>query len=145
MEWLLELSLIVLLALTLFHAIRLERAIGVLKRDGAGLQALVAEFNASSQAAEQGIAQLRQVAEDSGRSLARQMEALEVRREDLDFLIGRAEALANRLEGAVRAPKPTVQDGRSLATAVAPLFVPPQQRPRSQAEQELMKALRFAQ
>ena len=33
MEWILELGLVALLAATLFHAVRLERALGVLKRD----------------------------------------------------------------------------------------------------------------
>ena len=32
MEWLLEIALVALLAATLFHAVRLERALGVLKR-----------------------------------------------------------------------------------------------------------------
>jgi hypothetical protein len=145
MEWLLELSLIVLLALTLFHAIRLERALGVLKRDRAELEALVGEFNASSQAAEQGIAQLRQAVEGSGQSLADQMEVLETRREDLDFLIGRAEALADRLEGAVRAARPLIQERPTSPAVAAPLAAAASARPRSQAEQELMKALRFAQ
>ena len=49
MEWILEAVLAVLLAATLFHAVRLERALGVLKRDRAALEALVASFNASSQ------------------------------------------------------------------------------------------------
>ena len=41
MEWALDLILIVLLAATLFHAMRLERALGVLKRDRAALEELV--------------------------------------------------------------------------------------------------------
>ena len=44
MEWLLEIVLVLLLAATLFHAIRLERALGVLKHDRAALQELVCEF-----------------------------------------------------------------------------------------------------
>ena len=34
-----------LLAATLFHALRLERALGVLKRDRSALEQMVAEFN----------------------------------------------------------------------------------------------------
>ena len=48
MEWLLELALVALLAATLFHAVRLERALGVLKRDRVELQELIAGFNAST-------------------------------------------------------------------------------------------------
>ena len=55
MEWLLEIALIGLLLATMFHAVRLERALGVLKRDRAALEELVAGFNDSTRAAEQGI------------------------------------------------------------------------------------------
>ena len=66
MEWLLETALLVLLAATLFHAMRLERALGVLKRDRAALEELVAGFNSSTRAAEQGIERLRAAAEGRG-------------------------------------------------------------------------------
>ncbi len=59
MEWILELALVGLLAATLFHAVRLERALGVLKRDRVQLQELIAGFNASTHQAEVGIERLR--------------------------------------------------------------------------------------
>ena len=95
MEWFLELTLIVLLAATLFHAIRLERALGVLKRDRAELQEVVNGFNTSTQAAEQGIAQLRQAADGTARSLDRRCETAQAKLEDLGFLIDRAEKIAD--------------------------------------------------
>ena len=55
MQWLLEIALLVLLAATLFQAMRLERALGVLKRDRAALEDLVTGFNSSTRAAEQGV------------------------------------------------------------------------------------------
>ncbi len=42
MEWTLEIVLVVLLGATLFQAVKLERALGVLKRDRASLESLVA-------------------------------------------------------------------------------------------------------
>ena len=45
MEWTLEIALVVLLAATLFQAVKLERALGVLKRDRASLESLVVHFN----------------------------------------------------------------------------------------------------
>jgi hypothetical protein len=141
MEWLLELILVLMLAATLFHAIRLERALGVLKRDRAALQDLVASFNASTTAAEQGIARLRQATEGAGRGLSRQIELIQSRQDDLTFLIERAEREADRLEVLVRG-------GRSLAQEATPPDPAPATplafRPRSQAEQDLMKALRMA-
>jgi hypothetical protein len=141
MEWLLELILVFLLAATLFHAIRLERALGVLKRDRAALQDLVASFNASTTAAEQGIARLRQAAEGAGRGLSRQIESIQSRQEDLTFLIERAEREADRLEALVRGGRALSQEPPPPEpAAAAPLAF----RPRSQAEQDLMKALRMA-
>ena len=67
MEWTLQIVLVVLLGATLFQAIRLERALGVLKRDRASLESLVVGFNASTHHAESGIQQLRSAADGAGR------------------------------------------------------------------------------
>ena len=152
MEWLLELALIVLLAITLFHAIRLERALGVLKRDRAALQDLVNGFNASTQAAEQGIAQLRVATDGAGRVLTRQIETAKARQDDLAFLMERAERQADRLEGLVRSTRAVAGEPAAYDTMPAeptwaepaPRGTAPAFRPRSQAEQDLMKALNLA-
>jgi hypothetical protein len=164
MEWLLEIALIGLLLATMFHAVRLERALGVLKRDRAALEELVAGFNASTRAAEQGIDRLKQAADGAGRQIARQVEAANRLKDDLVFLNERGTTVADRLDHLVRA-------GRSLdlaasrpaapsaaAPAPAPLPEPepeplpevPQIDPagaprlRSQAERDLMRALGIA-
>jgi len=157
MEWLLELALIGLLAATLFHALRLERALGVLKRDRAALEELVAGFNSSTRAAEQGIERLRTAADGAGRQLARQAEAAERLKDDLNFLTDRGEQIADRLDLAVRAGRTRVQEqaGTMVTEAEAapeapgaPTMEPLQDdaapRARSQAERELLKALRMA-
>ena len=160
MEWLLELALIGLLLATLFHAMRLERALGVLKRDRAALEELVSSFNASTRAAEQGIGRLKDAADGAGRHIARQVEVAGRLKDDLVFLGERGDALADRLDQLVRA-------GRSLETAPARPGVRPtlvreaspmparemddvmdaaavSPRLRSQAERDLMRALRIA-
>jgi len=163
MQWTLEIVLIVLLAGTLFHAIRLERALGVLKRDRAALEALVAEFNASSHAAEQGVERLREAAEGAGRQIVRQMEAGGRLKDDLLFLNDRGEKLADRLDRLVRAAR--VLDQPVAETPPDPLprepmaWAPPREpepeprladlgemapRVRSQAERDLLRALRLS-
>ena len=162
MEWLLELALIGLLLATLFHAVRLERALGVLKRDRAALEELVSSFNASTRAAEQGIGRLKEAADGAGRQIARQVEAAGRLKDDLVFLSERGNTLADRLDHLVRA-------GRSLdMTPARPTSRPalvreatpmPEPEPddamgggpaagsprlRSQAERDLMRALRIA-
>ena len=142
MEILLEIALIFLLAATMFHAVRLERALGVLKRDRAALEELVAGFNASTRQAEAGINRLRSAADGAGRQIARQLDDARTLKDDLIFLTERGARLADRIDGLVRA-------GRPLA-AEAARPVTPEAEPddtaglRSQAERDLLRALRMA-
>jgi uncharacterized protein YlxW (UPF0749 family) len=134
MQWLLEIVLVALLGATLFHAVRLERALGVLRRDRALLEGLVSDFNASTRQAEAGIDRLRTAADGAGRQLARQIEAAAALKDDLTFLSQRGEGLADRLDQQVRSVRPVLAEAEATD---AP-------RPRSQAERELIKALRMA-
>ena len=151
----LEVALLVLLAATLFHALRLERALGVLKRDRAVLEELVTGFNESTRQAETGIERLRSTADGTGRQMARQTETAQRLHDDLAFLADRSDRLAERLEAAIRSAR-MVGDGLVLAPPAAPAAPPripaaPQDDPpdadampvlRSQAERELLRALR---
>jgi hypothetical protein len=133
-QWILEIVLVALLAATLFHAVRLERALGVLKRDRALLEELVSDFNASTRQAEAGIDRLRTAADGAGRQLARQIDAAAGLKDDLTFLSERGERLADRLDEQVRNVRPVLAEA---TTNDAP-------RPRSQAERDLIQALRMA-
>jgi hypothetical protein len=110
MEWTLELVLVALLGATLFQAIRLERALGVLKRDRASLEALVADFNNSTNQAESGIQRLRATADGTGRQVETQLATSVALKGDLEFLTERGERLADRLETLVRSARPLGQD-----------------------------------
>ncbi|HTW29386.1 MAG TPA: DUF6468 domain-containing protein [Acetobacteraceae bacterium] len=162
MEWTLEIVLIGLLAVTLFHAVRLERALGVLKRDRSALQDLVAGFNGATRQAEAGVERLRAAADGAGRQIARQVELGTGLKDDLLFLIERGEKLADRMDQLVRAarflpePHPSLSEFRrgfeaeapaglgSAERARRPATEPEVPRPRSQAERDLMNALRMA-
>jgi hypothetical protein len=156
MEWILELALVGLLLATVFHAVRLERALGVLKRDRAALEALVAGFNESTRAAEQGIARLRETAEGAGRDLARQSESAQRLRDDLAFLAERGGTLADRLEALVRGGRALDATGKTPSPPAGPRHLravdeeadegatTAARAPRSQAERDLMRALRLA-
>lgn len=142
MEWILEAVLAALLAATLFHAVRLERALGVLKRDRAALQELVDAFNASTRQAEAGIDQLRAAADGAGRQMARQIDTVTRLKDDLIFLLERGDRLADRLDGQIRTGRPlSVEPPRPVHVPDDPPDLP---RVRSQAERDLLKALRMA-
>jgi hypothetical protein len=143
MEWILEAVLALLLAATLFHALRLERALGVLKRDRAVLEELVAGFNASTRQAEAGIEHLRAAADGAGRQMARQIDTAARLKDDLVFLLERGELLADRLDSLVRAGRPLAAEPlRQVHAADEDDAGLP--RVRSQAERDLLKALRMA-
>jgi hypothetical protein len=158
MEWILDILLVVLLSATLFHAVRLERALGALKRDRTALQELVASFNASTRAAETGIERLQAATEGPGRQIQRLIEGGTTLKEDLTFLVQRGEGLADRLDECVRATRPAMAVAEPPAThspyaaqlePVEPLrrraAVAHEAEPkvRSQAERDLLKALRM--
>ena len=134
MQWVLEIVLVALLAATLFHAVRLERALGVLKRDRAVLEELVGGFNTSMRQAEAGTDRLGAAAEGAGRQLAQQIEAAAALKGDLTLLGERGERLADRLDEQLRSVRPVLAEAAANDTP----------RQRSQAERDLLKALRMA-
>ncbi len=151
-DWLLQIVLMVMLAATMFHAFRLERALGVLRRDRAALEELVAGFNESTRQAETGIERLRAAADGAGRQIARHVDQARSLKNDLDFLISRGEKVADHLDKAVRvksasnagAPDSLPRALVPVAPLTVPLQVPEEQdsRLRSQAEKDLLRALR---
>ncbi len=142
MEWILETALLILLAATLFHAVRLERALGVLKRDRVALQELVASFNTSTHQAEVGIERLRAAADGAGFQIARQVDAALTLKDDLALLCERGERLADRLEALVHAGRAFAAEPPRLAVVAGAEQAEP--KVRSQAERDLLKALRMA-
>jgi hypothetical protein len=158
-QFLVEAALVLLLGATLYHAMRLERALGVLKRDRAVLEGLVKGFNDSTRQAEEGVEHLKAATEGAGRSIARQIEQAQRLRDDLTFLSERGERLAERLETGVRASRmaadqaamagPATNFASSSMSAVPAGFVAEAEpvagaRLRSEAERNLQRALRAA-
>ena len=143
MEWTLEIILIVLLGATLFQAIRLERALGVLKRDRTALEALVVGFNASTHQAEDGIHRLRAAADGAGRQIEVQLSKSVSLKDDLAFLTERGDRLADRLDTLVRAARPLGQE-RLVRVQETPTPGTDAPKGSGQAERDLMAALRMA-
>lgn len=136
----LQCVLVVLLGVTLLHAVRLERALNILRGERAALGDAVADLENGTRQAESGIEQLRAAAENAGRQLTRQVERAATLQDDLRFLHSRGESLADRLEALVRA-------GREPASKVPASEPKPSEaapRVRSQAERDLLRALQAA-
>lgn len=138
----LEVALIGLLGATLFHALRLERALGVVRRDRAELEGLLSGFNDSTRQAENGVERLRSAADGAGRNIARQIEAAANLKDDLVALIDRGERLADRMDGLVRSNREVEAPTRRYPAPEPELPESGGTRVRSQAERDLLRALR---
>ncbi|MBU8544990.1 MULTISPECIES: DUF6468 domain-containing protein [Roseomonadaceae] len=140
MEWAAQAALLALLAMAVPFAWRLERQISALRREGAALEAGAASIAAASEAAEATLARLRATAEQAGRVVAERVAVAEPLRDDLRFLTERAEMMADRLDGLVRQSRHATPMEAAPARAMA--AEPSGPTPRSEAERELLRALR---
>ncbi len=131
LEWILQLVLLGLLGAAIPFALRLERALREIRRDRAAMDGSVQGLNEAARMAEAAMVRLRASAELSGRQVAERTAAAEPLRDDLRYLVERAEALADRLEGLVRYGRPLAAE--ASRPAEAPL--------QSQAERDLIRAL----
>jgi hypothetical protein len=135
LEWVAQGALLALLLAVVPAAWRLERQISALRREGAALEGGADRIAEATGAAESALARLRATAELAGRSVAERVAVAEPLRDDLRFLTERAEVLADRLDGLVRATRP-------LAGSAPEPTPQPAARPRSEAERDLLRALR---
>ena len=151
LDWGLELVLVGLLAITLVHAIRLERALRLMRSDRNALGDAIAGFDDSARMAEAGIGRLHTASAETAQALAQQLQQGASLKDDLAFLIERSESMADRLDGLVRAGRPLVQPAApsmAAASPVAPVQAtasPAGPKVRSQAERDLLRALQGAQ
>lgn len=136
-----------LLIVTISYAVMLNRRLRVMRQDKSELEKLAAKFAESTIRAEESIARLRRTADE----LKAHTDKAQNLREDLAFLIDRGGSMADRLEDEVRnarkkmpqpempASEPPVREQRK-----APARAKEESRPQTDAERELIRALRSA-
>ena len=134
-EWALQCVVILLLAAALPLVLKLERTLAAVRRDRAVLEGSAGNLNEATRLAEAASIRLRAAAEGGGRQLAEKLATAEPLRDDLRYLVERAEAMADRLEAAVRAARPLAQEPAAEEA--------PAEAGRSQAERALLRALRM--
>lgn len=108
--WTVALDLIValLLVATIGYAIRLDRRLRTVRRERADLERVATNFEAAIGRAEEGLSAIKATAEQvqGGREEAKRLH------DDLNFLIERADGLADRLEHAVRSARDVAKQSR---------------------------------
>ncbi|WNJ99073.1 DUF6468 domain-containing protein [Thalassospiraceae bacterium LMO-JJ14] len=156
-----DIAVAVLLVVTIGYAMVLNKRLNRLRKDKKDLESLARTFGESTQRAEENLNQLRTVAQ----ALDIQMQRAQTLRDDISFLADRGGSTADRLEDLVReardglgvVPKPPSTSVNGAQPRKAPEVEPreaeaPQTgrgsstgiEPRSEAERELLRALRDA-
>lgn len=134
-EWIAQLAVCALLAGTIAVALRLERALRAVRRDRGVLEGCAAALDEAARGAEAASLRLRRDAEGGRKELEDGMAAAAPLRDDLRYLLQRAEAVADRLDGLVRAAR---EAGAPRRDAPAN---PPGSGGGSRAERDLLLAL----
>ncbi|WP_368415218.1 DUF6468 domain-containing protein [Falsiroseomonas sp.] len=146
LEWIATGLLLALLLALLPIGWRLERRIATLRREGSGLAEGAESLVQATSAAETALARLRATAEGAGRTVAERIAVAEKLRDDLAFLVERAETLADRLDGLVRDARPLAAEAPPAPPAPPAPAIPPTGGSAvaalSQAERELLRALK---
>jgi hypothetical protein len=146
----LDMIVAVLLAATIGYAVMLNRRLSALRKNRDDLAKLILNFNDATVRAEQSIPKLRKAAEEAGTSLQERVEKAQALRDDLAFMIERADTMANRLENGVRSARSEARPAAAAPAAAprarpAPMSMPQSagdlEDERSEAERELLRAL----
>ena len=95
----LDIVMALLLVATIVFAAILNTRLNTLRRNKDQLGRLIGNFNEATLRAESGIPKLRKAAEEAGLALHEQVERAQTLRDDLAFLIERADSMAAHLEG----------------------------------------------
>jgi len=159
MDWKILLDLIVsaLLVATIGYAVILNSRLTALRKNRDDMAKIIVSFNEATVRAESSIPKLKRAAEEAGGSLQERVEKAQSLRDDLAFMIERADTMANRLENAVRSartevrtpaqPASTPRVGGAKAAqqatmaAAAAAAEDSEADERSEAERELLRAL----
>ena len=120
-NWVADAGLAVLLIATMTMAVRLDRALRVVRRDRAAFETLINNLGAATSSVKAGIQALRAEAERAAEQIARRSEDADKMATDLSFLVEAADRAGARLEQIVQsaasgvvAPPPTPEGEAAL-------------------------------
>ncbi|CCQ74121.1 DUF6468 domain-containing protein [Magnetospira sp. QH-2] len=146
----LDIIVAILLVMTIGYAVVLNRRLAVLRQDRDELERLAAEFASATVRADEGVRRLKGTADELGAMMDTRISKAQGLKEDLDYLIDRANSVADKLESSVRTtrkdmpqdPLPEMDPDEEMV-GVEPAGLPEEEEvpARSEAELELLKAL----
>ncbi|MEQ8735034.1 MAG: DUF6468 domain-containing protein [Rhodospirillaceae bacterium] len=128
-DTIMDLVIIFLLLPTIIYAVILNRRLNALRNSRDELAKVVSSFNEATMRAEAGIPKLKKATLDANNALQERVEKAHALRDDLAFMVERAEETADRLEGAVRTTR-TVDAPQAAPAATSPIrSAPPRSAP----------------
>jgi len=107
-ELFINIVVICLLVPTIIFAVVLNKRLEILRNSRADLGRLIEAFNDATTRAEAGIPKLKQAADSTGSLLRDQIQKAQTLRDDMAFMIERADTVIQRLENAINASPKTV-------------------------------------
>ncbi|MEK9679225.1 MAG: DUF6468 domain-containing protein [Rhodospirillaceae bacterium] len=143
MSVILDIFLIVLLCMAIGYGFALNRRIVALRKDQKNLEKLAASFADATAKAESSVYQLKATTDSAGLALQETVTRSEGVRDDLEFLIDRANKIADLLEEDIR----TTEGWKPPASKIGLDREPANEQTRTEntakneAERELIKAL----
>lgn len=117
----LDAMVIVLLVATIVYAVILSRRLSRLRDNRVELERATRSFAEAALRADAGIKGLKQVADDSGMGLQRQLDQAAALRDELQFMVEAGDATAKRIEraaGLANARAPQAAGGPPVAAAI---------------------------
>ena len=120
LDTIMDLAIILLLVPTIVYAVILNRRLSALRNSRDELAKVVGSFNEATMRAEAGIPKLKKATLEANNALQERVEKAHSLRDDLAFMIERAEEMADKLDGAVksgRAMDVTQQAAPPIASA----------------------------
>lgn len=146
-ELLINIVVICLLVPTIIFAVILNKRLEILRNSRADLGRLIEAFNDATTRAESGIPRLKQAADSAGSQLKDQIQKAQTLRDDLAFMIERADMVVARLENSMRsAPRmPDASPGAEEPETASSVFAPkaknkPRKRPLVESPEDLISS-----
>jgi hypothetical protein len=142
----LDLTLAALLLVAIVGGFMLNRRIGVLKTQQTALDQAIREFGIATHQAHEAIRQLKTTSEEARQQFDTETADAKRLKDDLGFLIARADKAATLLEQTLRRERQTPAAERPAASSAASLTGETARPiPRSRAEEDLLKVLQHRQ
>ncbi len=142
LDLIINLAIIGLLIPTIIYACRLNKNLEILRQNQSSLARLVESLNDATIKAENSIPKLKTATQNTSGELKEVVNSAKNLKDDLIFINERADNLADRLENVIHNSRKIETNNNNKEETITPSVPSDENMSRSEAELELLKALR---